>query len=84
MNELAEEMDISRETAKKAYNLLCRDGILVSRQGKGFFIAGEEARSGLNLLVLLDKQSIGIRVGAALIFLIAGLAVILIPRLKNK
>lgn len=58
MNELAAEMDISRETAKKAYNLLCRDGILVSRQGKGFFIAGEEARSGLNLLVLLDKQSI--------------------------
>ena len=33
MNELAEQNGISRETVKKAYNLLCRDGILIPRQG---------------------------------------------------
>ena len=58
MNELAAEADISRETVKKAYNLLCRDGVILSRHGKGFFVAEMDKDHHLDILVLLDKQSI--------------------------
>lgn len=58
MNELADSHEISRETVKKAYNLLCRDGIVVSRQGKGFYVAEPSAGAEKKILVLIDKQSI--------------------------
>ncbi len=58
MNEIAEQYSISRETVKKAYNLLCRDGILTPRQGKGFYVAEASGGAEKNVLVLIDKQSI--------------------------
>ena len=58
MNELAEQNGISRETVKKAYNLLCRDGILIPRQGKGFYVAEPSGDAEKKVLVLIDKQSI--------------------------
>jgi len=58
MNEIAEQYSISRETVKKAYNLLCRDGILIPRQGKGFYVAEASGGAEKNVLVLIDKQSI--------------------------
>lgn len=58
MNELADSMAISRETVKKAYNLLLKENILVARQGKGFFIAQPSGGRRMEILVLLDKQSV--------------------------
>lgn len=58
MNELAEVHGISRETVKKAYNLLCRDGIVIPRQGKGFYVAESSGGAEKKVLVLIDKQSI--------------------------
>ena len=58
MNQLSIRLDISRETAKKAYNALVRDGILTAWQGKGVFVAGKEGSRLREILVLLDKQSV--------------------------
>lgn len=51
-------LGISRETAKKAYNLLLRERILIARQGKGVFVAGERAPGLKEILFILDKQSV--------------------------
>lgn len=40
--ELAKKLNISRNTISTAYNLLERDGILISHQGKGTFVAVDE------------------------------------------
>lgn len=58
MNELALEHGISRETAKKAYNILRDKGIITARQGKGFFIsAPENVPRKMRILLILDKLS---------------------------
>ena len=36
MNELAAQLDISRETVKKAYNILTSRSVIIPKQGKGF------------------------------------------------
>ena len=58
MNELAAKEDISRETVKKAYTILTKDGIIVPRQGKGFYIARQDSNSKLSILLIFDKISI--------------------------
>lgn len=58
MNDFAGRADISRETVKKAYNLLCRDNLIIPHQGKGFFVADNSSGENLEILVLLDKQTI--------------------------
>lgn len=58
MNQLAIQLGISRETPKKAYNRLLRDGIVKAQQGKGVFVAGRSERSVKEILVILDKQSV--------------------------
>ena len=58
MNQLAIQLGISRETSKKAYGRLLREGVLIARQGKGFFVAQPSTGGQLELLVLLDKQSV--------------------------
>ena len=58
MNQLAIQLGISRETPKKAYNRLLRDGIVKAQQGKGVFVAGRTERSVIEILVILDKQSV--------------------------
>ena len=58
LNQLAILLDISRETTKKAYNLLIRENILITQQGKGVFVAGERESGLKEILVILDKQSV--------------------------
>lgn len=59
MNVLASRLGISRETVKKAYDMLRDGGLLESRQGKGFYVAGaRRAGRRCRVLVILDKQSI--------------------------
>ncbi len=48
---------ISMETAKKAYNLLKKEGLLSGRKGKGFFVDIRKKDEPLKILMLLDKLS---------------------------
>ena len=58
MNELAAGTGISRETAKKAYNILRDNRVIESHQGKGVFISSGDSGKGPSVLVLFDKLSI--------------------------
>lgn len=56
MNVLAEELQISKETVKKAYSILRGKGVIESAQGKGFYVTNNE-ESKLKILLLFDKIS---------------------------
>ena len=56
MNELAAELEISKETVKKAYAVLREKGILESVQGKGFYINSVRNKK-IKILLLFDKLS---------------------------
>lgn len=58
MNELAAEYGISRETAKKAYGILVKSGVIVPHHGKGFYIARHRGDEKLRILLILDELSI--------------------------
>ncbi|MBQ9462452.1 MAG: GntR family transcriptional regulator [Bacteroidales bacterium] len=58
MNELAAELHISRETAKKAYGILTEKGLLLPRQGRGFFTQDPASSSRSQVLVIFDKFSV--------------------------
>lgn len=58
MNELADSLDISRETVKKSYGILRDRGFVVPQQGKGFYVADRDAGARPRILVLFDKFSI--------------------------
>lgn len=58
MNQLAIMLGISRETAKKTYNLLVREKAVVAQRGKGVFVAGKDGSAIKDILVIFDKQSI--------------------------
>lgn len=58
LNQLAIRLDISRETTKKAYVRLLKEGLLTARQGKGVFVAGQRSSVLTEILVILDKQSV--------------------------
>ncbi len=55
MNQLAEELMISKETVKKAYSILREKGYIESAQGKGFYVADRNHK--IKILVLFDKLS---------------------------
>lgn len=58
MNHLAEEQGVSRETAKKAYTILRNNGIVIAKQGKGFYVAPRENdKRRTRILLLFDKLS---------------------------
>lgn len=57
MNELAAELSISRETAKKTYYILRDKGLLEPRQGKGFYVKKIDSKKP-SIVVLFDKLSI--------------------------
>ena len=57
INILSEELEISKDTVKKAYSLLRKDGLVDSSHGKGFFIAKPKDSSKINVLLLFDKLS---------------------------
>lgn len=57
MNDLAEDLDISRETVKKAYMILRNRDMIEPKQGKGFYVKGLEKDRALRILLLFDKLS---------------------------
>lgn len=57
MNELAADLEISKETIKKAYAILRDKGVVEPRQGKGFFVKGLEGERPLRILLIFDKLS---------------------------
>lgn len=58
MNELAAQLHISRETAKKAYNILVERGEIIPHHGKGFYAADVNEDVRPQVLVILDKFSV--------------------------
>ena len=58
MNALADELRISKETVKRAYNILSKNGILEAKQGKGFYVADDSTKDSVSVLFLMDKFSI--------------------------
>ncbi|MBR1871694.1 MAG: GntR family transcriptional regulator [Bacteroidales bacterium] len=58
MNELSFRTGISKETVKKAYAILRDKGLVVPKQGKGFFISEEGRSSRPSVLLLFDRLSI--------------------------
>ena len=58
MNDLAAQYGISRETAKKAYGILVKAGVIIPRHGKGFYIAEHRGDEKLRILLILDELSI--------------------------
>ena len=57
MNELASDLDISKETVKKAYAIMRDKGVIEPRQGKGFYVRGLNQERPLRILLLFDKLS---------------------------
>jgi len=57
INDLCTELDLSRNTVEKGYQQLVKSGMVVSKQGKGFYIK-PEARSRKRILLLFNKISV--------------------------
>lgn len=57
MNELAQALDLSKETIKKVYVILRDKGLVEPRQGKGFYVKGVDEERPLRILLLFDKLS---------------------------
>ena len=57
INNLADELHISKDTVNKAYTALRKEGLLDSFHGKGFFIASPKDHSQMRVLLLFDKFS---------------------------
>ena len=58
MNDLSARTGISKETVKKVYGILCEKGLIVPKQGKGFYVADDNPDAKLSVLVLFDKISV--------------------------
>lgn len=56
MNELADQLQISKETVKKAYSTLRDRGIIESSHGKGFYITNN-GKNKIRILLIFDKIS---------------------------
>ncbi len=56
MNVLSNELQISKETVKKAYSVLRDKGVIESTQGKGFYVTNN-GNNKFKILVLFDKIS---------------------------
>ncbi len=57
MNELSAMLEISKETVKKAYSILCNKGYINAHQGKGFYVAAPNSTKKLKVLLLFDRLS---------------------------
>lgn len=56
MNELADELQISKETVKKAYSILRDKKIIESAHGKGFYVTNKGDKK-IKILLVFDKLS---------------------------
>ena len=54
ISELSGQHGVAKVTVTKAYEALRQRGIVLSRQGKGFYVASTDVRTPLNVLVLFD------------------------------
>ncbi|MTB50351.1 GntR family transcriptional regulator [Lewinella sp. W8] len=57
INLLSEELDLSRDTIEKAYNILKERGIITSVKGKGYYVTKTPTSSRLKILFLINKLS---------------------------
>ncbi len=57
INDLSFELDISRDTAQKAYNYLKKLGIIGSVPGKGYFISNTDIKQPIKIFLLFNKLS---------------------------
>lgn len=57
MNELSADLEISKETVKKAYAIMRDKGVIEPRQGKGFYVKGFDQARPLRILLVFDKLS---------------------------
>ena len=55
-SEMSAEFDVSRVTVRKALEILREDGLVDSRQGFGWFVAGEPVRQPLARLSTIEEQ----------------------------
>ncbi len=58
INNLSYELDISRNTAEKAYNHLKKIGIIGSVPGKGFFIRKTDIKNSTKVFLLFNNLSV--------------------------
>jgi DNA-binding transcriptional regulator YhcF (GntR family) len=56
MNDLSNELEISKETVKKAYSILRENGIIDSAHGKGFYVSNSTNKKS-KILLIFDKIS---------------------------
>lgn len=54
ISELAERQQVAKVTVAKAYEELRQRGVVLSQQGKGFYVASTEVRNPLNVFLLFD------------------------------
>jgi DNA-binding transcriptional regulator YhcF (GntR family) len=57
INELSFELDISRNTAEKAYKHLKKLGVIGSVPGKGYFISNTDVKQSIKIFLLFNKLS---------------------------
>ncbi|MEP6845118.1 MAG: GntR family transcriptional regulator [Panacibacter sp.] len=57
INDLSFEMDISRDTAEKAYKHLKKIGVIGSVPGKGYFISNTDIKQPIKIFLLFNKLS---------------------------
>ncbi len=57
INELSYELEISRDTAEKAYRHLKQLGVVGSVPGKGYFIAKTDFKQNIKVLLIFNKLS---------------------------
>ncbi len=57
INDLSYELDISRDTAEKAYKYLKQVGVIGSVPGKGYFISKTDFRQNIKVFLLFNKLS---------------------------
>lgn len=56
MNQLCENLQVSKETVKKAYDILRSESYIDSAHGKGFFVK-KQKKQATKILILFDKLS---------------------------
>ncbi len=57
MNKMAANLEVSKETVKKAYAILRDKGVIEPKQGKGFYVKGINEDRPPRILLLFDKLS---------------------------
>ena len=57
INELSYELEISRDTAEKAYRHLKQLGVIGSVPGKGYFIAKTDFKQAVKVFLIFNKLS---------------------------